>query len=102
MPNPSWSKPLKVIALASLAGLAACSSNKPLPPPAPLSGERLLRESESMQRLGQRYMDGERMVKQGEEMVRQGQARITEGERLIGQGQKIMEETEQGYGAMRR
>lgn len=104
MPCPRFPGTLKALPLMAAAALAACASDK-LPPPAPpkpLSGEQMLRESQGMAQLGQRYMDGETLVRKGEDLVRQGQARITEGERLIEQGRNIMKESEQGYGALKK
>jgi hypothetical protein len=104
MPRSRFPETLKVLTLISGATLAACASDKTPPPalPKPLSGEQILRESQGMAQLGQRYMEGEALVRKGDEMVRQGQAKITEGERLIEQGRNIMKESEQGYGELKK
>lgn len=105
MPCPRFPGMLKALPLMAAAVLAACASDKlppPAAPPQPLSGEQMLRESHGLAQLGQRYMEGETLVRKGEDLVRQGQARITEGERLIEQGRNIMKESEQGYGALKK
>jgi hypothetical protein len=99
MPHPRFPEAPRITLLISLAALAACTSQKTSPP---LSGEQILRESQGMAQLGQRYMDGENMVRKGEDLVRQGQAKVSEGERMIDEGKRIMQESEQSYGELKR
>ncbi|GAB6047939.1 hypothetical protein JCM19379_17660 [Methyloparacoccus murrellii] len=95
--------PLCCLAFAAL--LAGCASDKPLPPPQapkPLSGEQILRESQGMAQLGQRYKEGESMAQEGEKLIEQANQQIAEGRRLIDEGRRIMQEAEQGYGAIKQ
>ena len=57
----------------------------------------MLRESQGLAELGERWLSGKKKVEQGEEMVRDGQARIAEGQRQIDEGRRIMKESEAGY-----
>ncbi|NJD06747.1 MAG: hypothetical protein FIA97_09665 [Methylococcaceae bacterium] len=85
-----------------LVVLAACST-PPKPAPAPAqSGDQMLRESEGIARMGQRWLDGKKKVEEGEEMIRKGQATIDSGQRLVGEGRRIMQESEAGYQGLRK
>ncbi len=79
--------------------LLGCASAPPKPQEAPKikSGEQMLRESQGMAQLGERWLEGKKKVEQGEELVREGQAKIDEGQRMIEDGKKIMRESEEGY-----
>jgi hypothetical protein len=78
--------------------VASCASE---PAPAPkqelLSGEAMLRESQGMANLGERWNSGKQLVERGTTMVREGEAKITEGNRLIDEGNKIIRESEEHY-----
>lgn len=85
------------LAIASLPLLlAGCASDEA--PPAPiLSGDQMIRESQGMAQLGNRWQQGKQMVEQGQNLQVEGQAKINEGRRMIEEGQKIMNESEEGY-----
>lgn len=77
--------------------LAGCASEA-VPPPKPLlSGETMLRESQGMANLGERWNSGKQLVDRGNALVREGQAKIAEGNRLIDEGNKIIRESEEHY-----
>jgi hypothetical protein len=99
MPTPRLLGTHRVSALIAAAALAACASP---PEPKPLSAEQILKESQGMARLGQRHLEGENMVRQGEGLVKEGQAKVAEGQRLIEAGKKLIDESEQGYGELRK
>jgi hypothetical protein len=85
--------------LATLNLLSGCASD---PAPAPkaepmISGDAMLRESEGIAKLGDRWQHGKDLVDQGNAMVEQGKAKITEGNRLIDEGNKIIKESEERY-----
>lgn len=83
--------------------LPGCATTPPpKEAPQPRSGEQMLRESQGMAHLGERWMEGKKKVQQGEELVRQGQVKISEGERLIEEGTKVMRESEEGYQGLKR
>lgn len=95
-------KPLIKSVVLSLAilGVTACSSQPPKQVSAPQptrSGEEMLRESQGIAQLGERWLSGKKKVEAGEELIRQGQATITEGQRQIDEGRRIMKESEAGY-----
>lgn len=99
--------PAPKIAILSTLGallLQACASHTPPPEGAPKikSGEQMLRESQGLAQMGERWMEGQKKVQQGEELVRQGQAKIEEGERLIEEGKNIMKESEEGYQGIKK
>lgn len=98
-------KQLIPLALSAAFFLAACGGEKPLqqPQPAkPLSGEQILRESQGMAALGQRYKSGEAMVQEGERLVEEGNLKAQEGRRMIAEGRKVMQEAEKGYGEIKQ
>lgn len=86
------------LAIASLPLLLVGCASDETPPPAPiLSGDQMIRESQGMAQLGNRWQQGKRMVEQGQNLQVEGQAKIDEGRRMIEEGQKIMSESEEGY-----
>jgi len=95
----------KLIAISTLTGLlTACATDEPLPTPkpTPLSGEQILRESQGMAQLGERYKQGETLMHEGEAQIDQGKKMIAEGQRMVAEGKRIMHEAEQGYGEIIR
>ncbi len=77
--------------------LAGCASD-PAPAPDPiLSGDLMLRESQGMASLGDRWKKGKQLIDRGNILVREGQNKIDEGNRLIEEGQKIQRESEESY-----
>lgn len=86
-----------VICLVLLLG--GCAS-EPAPAPAPepiLSGEQMLRESQGIASLGDRWKKGKQLVDRGNDLVREGQNKIDEGKRMIEEGEKVMRESEENY-----
>lgn len=75
--------------------LAGCASD-PAPDPI-LSGDLMLRESQGMASLGDRWKKGKQLIDKGNTLVREGQNKIDEGNRLIEEGQKIQRESEESY-----
>lgn len=77
--------------------VSACSSD-PAPKPEPvISGDTMLRESQGMASLGERWKSGKQLIDQGKAMVSEGQAKIAEGNRMIDEGNKIIKESEENY-----
>jgi len=93
---------LPLLSLVSVTGLVACASAPPPPPPKPISGILMQQESATLAQLSQRYIEGEKLVRQGEAAVKEGQTRQAEGERMIAEGRRIMQESEQGYGKLKK
>lgn len=91
-------------ALVPLCLLSGCSTPPKPAPAAPQvqSGEQMLRESQGIAQMGQRWMDGKKKVEEGEELVRKGQATIDSGQRLIDEGRRIMKDSEAGYQGLRK
>jgi uncharacterized phage infection (PIP) family protein YhgE len=87
--------------------LSACATEKPQTPPMPpaakaLSGEQILRESQGMAALAQRFKEGEARVQQGEQLVEKGNQQVAEGRRLINEGRQMIQEAEKGYGNIKQ
>lgn len=81
-----------------------CAS-EPAPAPSPeqiISGEAMLRESQGIASLGERWKNGKQMVDRGNAMVSEGEAKIEEGHRLIAEGNKIISESEQNYKGIKK
>ncbi len=79
--------------------IIGCAS-EPLPTPKPepiISGETMLRESQGIASLGDRWKSGKQLVDRGTAMVSEGQAKINEGNRMIDEGNKIIRESEDNY-----
>jgi hypothetical protein len=62
-----------------------------------ISGETMLRESQGIASLGERWKSGKQLVERGNTMVNEGEAKIEEGNRLISEGNKIIRESEEHY-----
>jgi len=79
--------------------LSGCASD-PVPAPATapiLSGEEMLRESQGIASLGDRWKKGKQLVDRGNILVREGQSKMDEGKRMIEEGEKVMRESEENY-----
>jgi hypothetical protein len=84
--------------------LVGCASD-PVPAPQPqaiISGDTMLRESEGIASLGERWKSGKQLVDRGNEMVKDGENKIDEGNRLISEGNKIIRESEQQYKGIKK
>ncbi len=75
--------------------LGGCAAD-PAPEPV-LSGDQMLRESQGIASLGDRWQKGKQLVDRGNALVREGQSKIDEGNRLIDEGEKIKRESEESY-----
>jgi len=86
------------LTIASLILLLSGCASDPEPAPAPLlSGEEMLRESQGIASLGDRWKQGKQMVDRGNALVAEGQSKIDEGRRMIAEGEKVMRESEENY-----
>jgi len=87
------------IALLSLL-IGGCASERPAVPVQPMpiiSGEQMLRDSQGIAHLSERWKNGRQMIDRGNGLVREGQAKIDEGNRMIDEGTKIVRESEESY-----
>lgn len=62
-----------------------------------ISDELMLRQSQGMANLSDKWKKGKQLVIRGNILVREGQSKIDEGNRLIAEGEKIKRESEEGY-----
>jgi len=103
MQNHFTIRPNSSIACLALL-LGACASN-PVPVSAPtpiLSGEQMLRESQGIASLGDRWKKGKQLVERGNILVREGQNKIDEGSRMIEEGEKVQRESEENYKSIKK
>ncbi len=91
---------LLAIATVSLF-VVGCASERPVqsvPQAAPIiSGEQMLRDSQAMAHLNERWKSGKQMVDRGNALIREGQTKIDEGNRLVDEGTKIVNESTESY-----
>jgi hypothetical protein len=80
-----------------LSGCASAPAPVAATPAALLSGEQMLRESQGIASLGDRWKKGKQLVDRGNLLVREGQSKIDEGNGLIEEGEKIKRESEDSY-----
>ena len=88
------------LTIACLALLFGGCASEPVPAPAPepiISGEQMLRESQGIASLSDRWKKGKQLVDRGNILVREGQNKIDEGNRMIEEGEKIKRESEESY-----
>jgi len=85
------------------AGLAllisGCATEQAAPPPSAqiLSGDQMLRESQGIAHLSDRWKSGKQLIDRGNLQVREGQTKVDEGNRMIEEGEKIVRESEESY-----
>jgi hypothetical protein len=96
------SRKLSLICLPLL--IVGCASE---PAPAPkaepiISGDTMMRESQGIASLGERWQTGKEMVERGNAMVNEGEAKITEGNRMVAEGNKIIRESEEHYKSIKK
>jgi len=98
MPSHFTIRPnLSIACLALLlGGCASDPASEPAPEPI-LSGEQMLRESQGIASLGDRWKKGKQLIDRGNILVREGQNKIDDGNRMIEEGQKIQRESEESY-----
>jgi hypothetical protein len=84
--------------------LIGCASEPaPAPKPEPIvTGDTMLRESQGIANLGERWQSGKQMVARGAEMVDEGEAKIAEGNRMIAEGNKMIQESEDHYKSIKK
>jgi hypothetical protein len=79
-----------------------CAS-EPAPAPEPIiSGDTMIRESQGIANLGERWQAGKQMVDRGTAMVSDGEAKMDEGKRMIEEGNKIIRESEEHYKSIKK
>jgi len=95
---PNWQNSFALTLIITLAG---CASEPPVPVQSHaatiLSGDQMLRDSQGLAHLGDRWKSGKAMTVQGNALIREGQAKIDEGNRMVDEGAKIMRESEESY-----
>jgi hypothetical protein len=90
--------PLTIACLTLLLGGCASAPPPAVYTPAPiLSGDQMLRESQGLASVGDRWKKGKQLTEQGNLLVHEGQNKIDEGNRLIEEGEKIKRESEESY-----
>jgi hypothetical protein len=89
--------PLTLLLLGCASEPITVSAPEPL-----LSGEEMLRESQGIASLGDRWKKGKQQVDRGNILVREGQNKIDEGKRMIEDGEKIMRESEENYKSIKK
>ncbi len=93
------------LSLICLPLLVVGCASEPVPAPKPepiISGETMIRESQGIASLGDRWKSGKEMVDRGTNMVSEGEAKIAEGNRLIAEGNKIIRESEDNYKSIKK
>jgi len=100
----AFSFQLRTALLCAPLFIIGCASEPmPVPKAEPIiSGETMLRESQGIASLGDRWKSGKQMVDQGTAMVNEGQAKINEGNRMIEEGNKIIRESEDNYKSIKK
>lgn len=93
-----------LVVIGIMALLAGCASDPvSVAKPEPIiSGDTMIRESEGIAKLGDRWQSGKDMIDQGKSLVKEGEAKISEGNRLIDEGNKIIRESEQQYKSLKK
>ncbi|MBL1263354.1 hypothetical protein [Candidatus Methylomicrobium oryzae] len=85
-----------------ILALSGCAS-EPAPAPEPLiSGEEMLRESQGIANLGDRWKKGKQLVDRGNAMIAEGQNKINEGRRIVEEGERVMRESEESYKSIKK
>jgi hypothetical protein len=95
------------LALGCIAALFSGCASEPVPVATPkaeqiISGEVMLRESEGIAKLSDRWKSGKQLVDKGTNLVNEGEAKIAEGNRLIDEGNKIIKESEENYKSIKK
>ncbi|WP_019867326.1 hypothetical protein [Methylovulum miyakonense] len=97
-----YKNPLTITLLSLLASACASEPHAPTQTPARIiSDEQMLRESQGMAHLGNRWKSGKELTERGNNLVREGQIKVEEGNRMIEEGSKIMRESEESYKNMK-
>jgi hypothetical protein len=92
-----FTSPLNLVTVCLALQLGGCASD-PVPTQEPsVSGEQMLRESQGIASLGDRWKKGKLLVEKGNVLVREGKSKIDEGNRMIEEGERIKSESEESY-----
>ena len=92
-----FSSPLNLVTVCLALQLGGCASDPVLTQDPIVSGEQMLRESQGIASLGDRWKKGKQLVEKGDALVREGKSKIDEGNRMIQEGERIKLESEESY-----
>ena len=92
-----FTSPLNLVTVCLALQLGGCASDPVLTQDPIVSGEQMLRESQGIASLGDRWKKGKLLVEKGEVLVREGKSKIDEGNRMIEEGERIKLESEESY-----
>jgi len=92
-----FTNPLNLVAVCLALQLGGCASDPVLTQEPIVSGEQMLRESQGIASLGDRWKKGKQLVEKGDALVREGKSKIDEGNRMIQEGERIKLESEESY-----
>ncbi len=92
-----FTSPLKLVTVCLALQLGGCASDPVLTQEPIVSGEQMLRESQGIANLGDRWKKGKQLVEKGDALVREGKSKIDEGNRMIQEGERIKLESEESY-----
>ena len=92
-----FSSPLNLVTVCLALQLGGCASDPVLTQDPIVSGEQMLRESQGIASLGDRWKKGKLLVEKGDALVREGKSKIDEGNRMFEEGERIKLESEESY-----
>ena len=92
-----FTSPLNLVTVCLALQLGGCASDPVLTQEPIVSGEQMLRESQGIANLGDRWKKGKQLVEKGDALVREGKSKIDEGNRMIEEGERIKLESEESY-----
>ena len=92
-----FTSPLNLVTVCLALQLGGCASDPVLTQEPIVSGEQMLRESQGIASLGDRWKKGKLLVEKGNVLVREGKSKIDEGNRMIQEGERIKLESEESY-----
>ena len=92
-----FTSPLNLVTFCLALLLGGCASDPVLSQEPIVSGEQMLRESQGIANLGDRWKKGKLLVEKGDALVREGKSKIDEGNRMIEEGERIKLESEESY-----
>jgi hypothetical protein len=92
-----FTSPLNLVTVCLALQLGGCASDPVLTQEPIVSGEQMLRESQGIANLGDRWKKGKLLVEKGDALVREGKNKIDEGNRMIEEGERIKLESEESY-----
>jgi hypothetical protein len=92
-----FTSPLNLVTVCLALQLGGCASDPVLTQEPIVSGEQMLRESQGIASLGDRWKKGKQLVEKGDALVREGKSKIDEGNRMIEEGERIKLESEESY-----